>query len=48
MTEREGNIQVRINLDWGYEKCEVHLSMLDYIAGALKRFHHITPKKPQD
>ena len=37
-----------LTLDWGYEKREVHLSMLDYILpDALVRFQYKRPTKPQ-
>ena len=37
-----------MNLDWDYDKREVHISMLDYVEEALKRFFHDKPKKTQD
>ena len=36
-----------LDLDWDYEKHEVHLSMLLYVQEALTRFHHSSPHKPQ-
>ena len=46
--EWEGRRYLGMNLDWDYTKHEVHVSMLDYIGEAIKRFHHARPKKPQD
>ena len=42
-----GSRYLRLDLDWDYEKREVHLSMLSYVKDALTRFHHSRPKKPQ-
>jgi hypothetical protein len=36
-----------MNVDWGYNGFRVHVSMLDYIPKALKRFQHQAPSKPQ-
>ncbi len=36
-----------LTLDWDYTNREVHLSMLDYIPEALKRFKHEKPKRAQ-
>ena len=35
-----------LDLDWDYKKRCVHLSMLNYIVDALKRFHYLQPRKP--
>ena len=43
----EGKRYLGLDLDWDYEKREVHLSMLQYVVDALKRFHHEAPLKPQ-
>ena len=37
-----------MDLDWDYEKHEVHLSMLTYIDDDLKCFNNEKPRKPQD
>ena len=37
-----------INLDWDYANKKVHLSMLQYVINALKRFNHKKPRKLQD
>ena len=37
-----------LDLDWDYEKREVHLSMLTYVNDALKRFYHKKLRKTQD
>ena len=37
-----------LDLDWYYEKREVHFSMLTYIDDALKRSNHKKPFKPQE
>ena len=44
----KGNRYLGLDLDWDYEKREVHLSILSYITDALRRFNHVTPRKPQD
>ena len=36
-----------LDLNWDYEKREVHISMLSYVQDALTRFHHSRPHKPQ-
>ena len=37
-----------LDLEWGYEKREVQLSMLTYVKDTLKRFYHEEPSKPQE
>ena len=37
-----------LDLDWDYDKRHVHLSMLSFVTNALKRFHHMQTRKPQD
>ena len=37
-----------LELDWDYDTNCVHLSMMNYVADALKRFHHSKPKQSQD
>jgi hypothetical protein len=44
----EGKRYLGLDLDWDYDNRTVHLSMLAYVANALKRFHHQQPRKPQD
>jgi hypothetical protein len=44
----EGKRYLGLDLDWDYTKRQVHLSMLNYVADAIKRFHHERPRKPQD
>ena len=34
-----------LDLDWDYKKRRVHLSILNYGVDALKRFHHLQPRK---
>lgn len=43
----EGTRYIGLTLDWDYDNREVHISMPGYVAEALERFHHETPKKPQ-
>ena len=43
-----GSRYLGIDLDWDYEKREVHLSMLSYVQDTLTRFHYSRPHKPQD
>ena len=43
-----GSRYLGIDLDWDYEKREVHLSILSYVQDALTRFHHSLPHKPQN
>ena len=43
-----GKRYLGINLDWDYAHLKVHLSMLQYVIDALKRFNHKHPHKPQD
>ena len=42
-----GSKYLGLDLDWDYEKREVHLSMLDYVRKALLRFQHKRPNRPQ-
>ena len=44
----EGNSYLGIELDWDYERCKVHLSMILYVKEALIRFNHSIPLRPQD
>ena len=37
-----------IDLDWDYEKRQVHHLMKDYVKKALKQFNHLAPAKRQD
>ena len=39
---------VKIELDWNYDKGEVHLSMEPYLRKALRQFDNLVPKKRQD
>ena len=39
----EGRSYLGLELDWGYENREMHLSMIAYIVDALKRFDHKQP-----
>ena len=43
-----GKRYLGLDLDWDYVQHKVHISMLTYVADALKRFHHQQPRKPQD
>ena len=40
----EGTIYLGMNLDWDYERCEVHISTMDYVVEALIRFQHNFPQ----
>ena len=42
----EGKHYLGLDLDWDYDKRCVHLSMMNYVINALKRFHHFQPHKP--
>ena len=44
----EGKQYLGLDLDWNYEKREVHLSMLTYVDDTLKHFNNKKPRKPQD
>ena len=44
----EGKEFVKIELDWDYEKEEVHLSMEPYLRKALIQFDNLVPKKRRD
>ena len=44
----KGERYLVLDIDWDYEKQELHLSILSYITDALRRFNHVTPRKPQD
>ena len=46
--EWKGDRYIGIDLDWDYEKRQVHLSMRDYVKKALKQFNHAAPAKRQD
>ena len=39
----QGSKYCGINLEWDYDKREVHMFMQKYIWKALQRFHHTTP-----
>ena len=39
---------IGLDLHWDYKKQEVHLTMENYVAKALHRFQHETPKKKQN
>ena len=43
-----GSRYLGMDIDWDYERQEVHLSMLLYVQDALTRFHHARPRRPQD
>ena len=43
-----GKRYLGLDLDWEYVHHKVYLSMLTYLADALKRFHHQQQRKPQD
>ena len=43
----EGKLYLSLDLDWDYNKKHVHLSMLNYVADALKHFQHMHPLRPQ-
>ena len=38
--DNKGKRYLRLDLDWDYENRTVHISMLDYVTNAIKRFHH--------
>jgi len=42
-----GKRYLGLDLDWDYDNRRVHISMLDYVPEALKRFNHTRPRKPQ-
>ena len=42
-----GSRYLGLDLDWDYEKHEVHLSMISYVQDALTRLHHSRPHKPK-
>ena len=44
----DGKEFVKIELDWNYDKGEVHLSMEPYLLKALKQFDNLVSKKQQD
>ena len=44
----EGKKHGEIDLDFDYEKRQVHLSVLGYVPKACKRFQHMMPKTKQD
>jgi hypothetical protein len=41
------NQYIGMNMDWDYDGCKVHVSMLDYIPEALTCFQHQAPSKLQ-
>jgi hypothetical protein len=43
-----GSRYLRMYIDWDYASNEVYLSMLSYVQDALKRFHHVRPRRKQD
>ena len=43
-----GSRYLGMDINWDYEKHEVHLSMLSYVQDALTRFHHTCPRKSHD
>ena len=47
-TDWSGSKYLGLDLDWDYEKREVHLSMWGYIRRALIRFQHERPKRDQN
>jgi hypothetical protein len=44
----EGKEYVKIELDWDYNKREVHLSMIPYLQKALRQFDNVSPTKRED
>ena len=44
----EGKLYIGIELNWGYEKGTVQLSMPGYAHAALHAFQHDKPKQPQE
>ena len=44
----KGQHYLGIDLDWDHQNRVFHLSMLKYVANAIKNFHHKHPQKPQD
>jgi hypothetical protein len=46
--DSEGKEYVKIELDWDYDKGQVHLSMQPYLQKALRQFDNIVPSKRQD
>ena len=46
--DKTGSGYLGLDLDWNQDKQGVHVSMLDYVAAACKRFKHEHPKKLQD
>jgi hypothetical protein len=46
--DKEGKEYVKIELDWDYDKREVHLSMAPYLQKALRQFDNLVPTKRQD
>ena len=44
----DGKEFVKIELDWDYNKREVHLSMEPYLRKALRQFDNVVPKKQRD
>jgi hypothetical protein len=46
-TDGDGTRYLGLTIDWDYNACKVHLSMLGYIEKALVQFNHALPDKPQ-
>ena len=46
--DMEGKEYIKIELDWDYEKREVHLSMPPYLQKALQKFDNTIPTKQED
>ena len=44
----KGKRYLSINMDWGYARCKVHLSMLLFVKETLIIFNHSMPWRPQD
>ena len=44
----EGKEYVKIELDWDYDKRQVHLSMMPYLQKALRQFDNVVPTKRED
>ena len=44
----DGKEFVIIELDWDYDKGEVHLSMQPYLHKALSQFDNVVPKIPSN
>ena len=44
----EGRSYLGLELDWGYENREMHLSMIVYVIDTLKCFNNEKPRRLQD